>query len=134
MIVTKKQVLEAIILEPLPFKPGSFAKADPYTGAGPCSVCAVGAVLHGVLNCGYREVEENASEYCHGVYSAGQCERPEDIQEQLNIKNWLGALSLYFETLNRDWSEGEDPEWLRAMTYDFVATYFPNRLTLTKVY
>lgn len=104
MIITKKQVITALENEPL--RPGQFIRYDKKP-IGDCQVCAVGAVMRTVLNNNIEHRDEFSS-LCENVTDFQYV--GEDTDELLQNKNYMGALSNYFEEMMFDNDDGKN-EW-----------------------
>ena len=123
MRVTKNQIIEAISTESL------IGGAWFYTKD--CAVCAVGAVLRRCLNIKDREIAGVANEIVNW---------PEhrDIELVLKRKDWLSALSSFFEqeweSRDVDLYEGKKHEELVALvrkrTIEFVEHNFPDEIEI----
>jgi len=117
--ITKANVIKALKKEKL--KCGWFFNSNvTINNVVDCSVCAVGAVLR------HMSFEKWAIEQCLNTNGLGYAAVEnkyisEDINQLLKEKNYLGALSNYFEDYHGD----------RAKTIAFVKKHFPNKLTIT---
>lgn len=116
--VTRAQVLKAIRKESL--VAGHFIKPlvvggiiDKY-----CKVCAVGAVLRSI-GTPSNKIASTAQRVCDYKYSA----HPEfNWETELEKENYLGALSIYFETKAKKHGAGKKT---KDKLIAFVKTHFP---------
>lgn len=116
-IITRRQVLRALRTEPSIYS-GSFFRGDKPN----CKVCAVGAVLRQVSFEKY--LRDNDCRINDVVYDnmndAGGFSDRDCFEDELANKNWLGALSVYFEQGNSV-----------KKCIEFVKKYFPPSFEFT---
>lgn len=129
--LTKNQVIKALKTEPL--RAGAFfntEKRDSFSDTpAECRVCAVGAVLRNSL--GKKILKESndsqlgdlAEGYCQGQYI------DYNSQELLKEKNYLGALSNYFEYLMKREKSKHASAAVVERLVNFVNKNFPNKFT-----
>jgi len=127
--LTKNKVIKAIKTEPL--RAGAFFK-DEKTNiySESCFVCAVGAVLKNsldkrVLNLAPTStLSEIAMGYCRGTAV------DHNIKRLLNEKNYLGALSNYFEyIMQREKSKHASASVVKRLV-NFVEKNFPKKFNV----
>lgn len=134
--VTKKQIIKAISTEHL--KPGYWILPQGFKNilgeggkkpiSNKCTVCAVGAVLRSALPRNTRaEYLDNIAWDVTGNRAIPNTD--EDVFEVLKEKNFLGALSLYFEDACTK-AGGKATPAVRKKTIAFVEAHFPDKLEL----
>jgi len=112
--ITKTEVIKALQKEPL--QRGSYFYGDKKSV---CKVCAVGAVLRAMsFEKWARKV--NTEPGLLGNIATNYAAKGYNPKDLLDYKNYLGALSCYFEAGNS-----------KAECITFVKKYFPSKLTLT---
>ena len=133
MIIEKKTVIKALKTEPLEY--GfffDFHNSDISIDEKDCPVCAVGAVIRKSLG---RKINKYMSERCGGddFNLSTYCEELTnyayvhiDPKKLLKQKNYLGALSCYFESFSGD-NEGNVTPEVEKKLIDFVRKNFPTR-------
>ena len=137
MIVTRKQIIHALRTENLQGgswfedtqyneNTGEYEKLNPTT----CPVCAVGAVIRST---GVVTKKNSFSKLCLWAYKLVNGIATEDdlstdtkegIKTLLNEKNYLGALSVYFEAM------ADNGRIRRDRLVKFVKTHFPSQLRI----
>lgn len=142
VVVTRRTVIKALRTEKL--RANNFFHTD--NTLSKCAVCAVGAVLRSSLT---QEQLRDADGYnaTRGVYSG--CDTEKEVQEktrcEINEGNYLGALSVYFESLARRFArkgrgERANLEQVEAVNWtsrrreklvDFVKKNFPKTIEIT---
>ena len=132
MIIEKRTVIKALREEPL--ESGSFFDKNNVKN---CKVCAVGAVVRKSLKGKINGLTRNTLvSYCETITNEEYIN--EDVEYLLAKRNYLGALSTFFE-----WEAGSDddsdcsgpnitPE-LRETLVEFVRKNFPTRFKVIDV-
>ena len=127
MIIEKKTVIKALKTENLEYE--SFFSASEDVSHRQCSVCAVGAIIRKSLGRKMKKIIKNGyptilSLYCieltDGAYIG------ENVKKLLKNKNYLGALSCYFESFSDDFDGNVVPE-VEEKLVEFVRKNFPTR-------
>ena len=131
MIITKKEIIEAINTEPL--SPGYFCKIRP---GGECTVCAVGAVFR---KKGMPQQEDRIERYGDAGHTLTKwrCGPDESLSDARASQEWLSVLSIKFEKLCEK-AEGEyafmgglSPKSLQRVRKEltaYVKRYFPEQI------
>jgi len=120
--ISKKKIIEALKTEPL--APGTWVRleGDKTHNDPTCTVCAVGAVLRKAKFRNFA-ITQNAHRQVGNCYFNG-----DDYKAALKERNYLGALSAYFETICPE--SGATPA-IRRRLVTFVTKYFPEKVSLT---
>lgn len=123
LTIKKDKVIQALKTEPLTLQ--GFFFLNNGVSLENCQVCAVGAVLrhhisvNKLLKLQIHEASCLAESACKGQFAAEDA----DPETCIKDKNYLGALSVYFERLAEDADE-VDTE-LREKLVNFVEKNFP---------
>jgi len=98
MKITRSDVLRAIAKEPL--KPGAYVRSDG-KDPGDCSVCAVGAVLRykGLHNDRLQSAGDYVTQGKAVIDFAPGRSWHTTVETELEKKNYLGALSCFYEKI-----------------------------------
>ncbi len=143
--ITKKNAIKAVMTEPLKgnqwFHDGNVSK---------CEVCAVGAVLRNstsLKNTSYYRalnMAEKVVKINDYTVSADGCKNfwdQDDYQDALKDKNYMGALSMYFEYLYDSLGYDKTGQYykeislkhlktIRLALHDFIVAEFPDKFVV----
>jgi hypothetical protein len=140
--ITKKNAIKAVMTEPLRgnrwFHYGDISK---------CDVCAVGAVLRNstnLKNVRYTmalDMAEKVVDVDHYTVSSHGYAHDGDAYKKtylkaLEGKNYMGALSMYFEYLYKSFGylgekiKPKHLETIRLALHDFIVAEFPNKFVV----
>lgn len=132
---TRKQIIRALRTENLGRHGYGFVENDHLNKIGDCHVCAIGAVCRsaGLTN---RQIYDVSAVLCHGEYISftGDVEASRPYWEkELHKKNYLGALSIYFESIGPLSTNNKYRETPinREQLVDWVKKYIPVEFTVT---
>lgn len=120
--VLKKTIIRALKTEPL--QTGQFVEKPDLRKVGDCNVCAVGAVLRATGATNYQIAKHTG--WANGGVCIFSCESQRRIIQLLERKDYMSALSSYFEDL----VFGEPTKAQRRKLIAFVEKNFPNRVPL----
>jgi hypothetical protein len=121
--ITKEEVIEAIVNEPILMK-GAFFHNNIVENIENCPVCAVGSVLRNVAI--KNNILDHERLVCHASGVTDFNFLPSDLEDALLRDNFLGKLSCFFEsTQNTIWPENHlDTDEERRMLCLFVTEAF----------
>ena len=129
--IARDRVIQALRTEPL--RPGRFFHINNDTSAQDCQVCAVGAVLRqhasaALLarfdNYGDLHTTRITQTFCKG---SAVCSDPGELIKQ---KNYMGALSSYFEKIMRAKKQEHVTGQVIDLLIKFVKKNFPAQFTV----
>jgi hypothetical protein len=135
--ISKKKIIEALRTEPLTggmwmslIDDGQlWTETTVGEARGKCTVCAVGAILREVVaqNATVKEFNDAcifASDHVMSIYDS-------TIEETLKAKNYMGALSIYFEEMAERSPDGFSiTNRQRPALIRFVEKNFPSYVTV----
>jgi hypothetical protein len=143
--ITKKNAIKAVMTEPLKgnqwFHDGNVSK---------CEVCAVGAVLRNSTNfknvsytravdMAYQVVDVDYYTVSSSGYEYNGYDYKGTYRDALENKNYMGALSMYFEHLYESFGytgylnekiKAKDLKTMRLALHDFIVAEFPNKFVV----
>lgn len=126
--IYREQILKALLTEPL--QGGQWVEKEYLHEIGDCRVCAVGAILRSCLKMTNSEIHENGARVTNNrCVRNGLYDNINYPKNELKKKNYLGALSIFFEDLVYRRNDGATPND-RVKLCKFVLDNFPSRITV----